>query len=198
MALSPYDQLVYDAGFKFIPQTSYLQNPFIIPQNNVEVGDSSTAGLPSIYIGGVGGGDNNPFNPNMNQIRTDFRPNTDFRQFQDFGNLTDGRDILFGSSSSTRGVMAGGRDPSNTNIIDYITIATTGNATDFCDLLSATYYYAATSNSTRAVWLGNQSLNNTTEYVTIATPGISVDWGDQGGTPQHAGGACSDSHGGIA
>ena len=89
MALSPYDQQVYDAGFKFIPQTSYLQNPFIIPQNNVEVGDSSTAGLPSINIGGGGGGDNNPFNPNMNQIRTDFRPNTDFRQFQDFGNLTD-------------------------------------------------------------------------------------------------------------
>ena len=25
----------------------------------------------------------------MNQIRTDFRPNIEFRQFQDFGNLTD-------------------------------------------------------------------------------------------------------------
>ena len=94
--------------------------------------------------------------------------------------------------------MAGGRDPSNTNIIDYITIATTGNATDFGDLLAANYYYASTSNSTRAVWLGDQGLTNTTEYVTIATTGNAVDWGDQGGTPQHAGGACSDSHGGIS
>ena len=116
----------------------------------------------------------------------------------DFGNLTDGRDHVYGGSSSTRGVMGGGRTPSNTNIIDYITIATIGNATDFGDLLSATYYNAATSNGSRLVWVGNTGITNTMEYVTIATTGNSIDWGDQGGTTQHSGGACSDSHGGIA
>ena len=116
----------------------------------------------------------------------------------DFGNLTDGRDNVYGGSSSTRGVMGGGRTPSNTNIIDYITIATTGNATDFGDLLSATFYNAATSNSSRLVWVGNTGITNTMEYVTIATTGNSIDWGDQGGTTQHSGGACSDSHGGIS
>jgi len=116
----------------------------------------------------------------------------------DFGNLTDGRDHVYGGSSSTRGVMGGGRTPSNTNIIDYITIATIGNATDFGDLLSATFYNAATSNSSRTVWVGNTGITNTMEYVTIATTGNSIDWGDQGGTTQHSGGACSDSHGGIA
>ncbi len=116
----------------------------------------------------------------------------------DFGNLTDGRDNVYGGSSSTRGVMGGGRTPSNTNIIDYITIATIGNATDFGDLLSATYYNAATSNSSRAVWVGDTGITNTMEYVTIATTGNSVDWGDQGGTAQHSAGAASDSHGGIS
>jgi len=116
----------------------------------------------------------------------------------DFGNLTDGRDNVTGGSSSTRGVMGGGRTPSNTNIIDYITIATTGDATDFGDLLAANYYYAATSNGSRTVWVGDSGITNTMEYVTIATTGNSVDWGDQGGTTQHSGGACSDSHGGIS
>ena len=108
-------------------------------------------------------------------------------------------EILFiGSSSSTRGVMGGGRDPNTTNIIDYITIASTGNATDFGDLTQTSYYFnAATSNSSRAVWVAASTIVNSMEYVTIATLGNSVDWGDQGGTIQHSSGACSDSHGGL-
>jgi len=117
----------------------------------------------------------------------------------DFGNLTDGRDFVHGSSSSTRGVMGGGRDPNTTNIIDYITIASTGNATDFGDLTQTSYYFnAATSNSSRAVWVAASTIVNSMEYVTIATLGNSVDWGDQGGTIQHSSGACSDSHGGLS
>ena len=94
--------------------------------------------------------------------------------------------------------MGGGRTPSNTNIIDYITIATIGNATDFGDLLSTNFYNAATSNGSRAVWVGDTGITNTMEYVTIATTGNSIDWGYQGGTIQHSGGACSDSHGGLS
>ena len=30
--MSPYDQQVYDAGFKYIPQSRFLLNPFQIPQ----------------------------------------------------------------------------------------------------------------------------------------------------------------------
>ena len=64
-------------------------------------------------------------------------------------------------------------------------------------LLAAQGYYASTGNSTRALWVGNLDISNTIEYVTIATTGNSVDWGDQGGTAQYASGACSDSHGGL-
>ena len=58
----------------------------------------------------------------------------------DFGNLTQARYGISGSASATRGVFMGGlivTAPTylRCNIIDYITISSTGNATDFGDLL---------------------------------------------------------------
>ena len=49
--------------------------------------------------------------------------------------------------SSTRGIFAGGYAPGITNLIDYVTIATTGNAKDFGDLLVVQRGIAATSDS---------------------------------------------------
>ena len=51
MALSPYDQKVYDAGFKFIPQTQYLQNPFLIPENEVTADPNTGAGITTLPVG---------------------------------------------------------------------------------------------------------------------------------------------------
>ena len=56
---------------------------------------------------------------------------------QDFGNLTDAREYLGSTSSSTRGLWAGGQDPAKFDIIDYVTISTLGDATDFGDLTVA-------------------------------------------------------------
>ena len=58
MVLSPYDQSVYDAGYKYIPQSQYLLNPFQIPGGNE---NEVPSGLPAIYqpggsMGGGGGG----------------------------------------------------------------------------------------------------------------------------------------------
>ena len=36
--------------------------------------------------------------------------------------------------SPTRGLFAGGSDPSVSNVIDFVTLETTGNSTDFGDL----------------------------------------------------------------
>jgi len=57
MALSPYDQSIYDAGFKYVPQSQYLLNPFQIPQGEESEGNVAP-GLPAIYQaqGGGGGG----------------------------------------------------------------------------------------------------------------------------------------------
>jgi hypothetical protein len=51
-----------------------------------------------------------------------------------------------GCSSSTRGVFGGGTGGGDGNTIQYVTIASTGNATDFGDLLSSRRSMGACSN----------------------------------------------------
>jgi uncharacterized protein YkvS len=118
----------------------------------------------------------------------------------DFGDLTAARSIISSCSSSTRGVFGGG---GYLNIIDYVTIATTGNATDFGDLSGDRVGAAAPSNSTRGVFGGGATFItpaiiyiNTIEYITIATTGNAIDFGDLSITRGDLAG-CSDSHGGL-
>jgi len=106
----------------------------------------------------------------------------------DFGDLTVARDYLSATSNGAddRGIFGGGRssssDPENT--IDYITILTPSNATDFGDLTIARKFLAATSNGTndRGVFGGGYSSSsdheNTIDYVTISTPSNATDFGD--------------------
>ena len=65
----------------------------------------------------------------------------------DFGDLTDARGYMSSFSNMTRGVFGGGYDPSASNIIDYVTIASTGNATDFGDLDDAQGFGGGCSNA---------------------------------------------------
>ena len=86
-------------------------------------------------------------------------------------------------ASPTRGIISGGRNqPSNTalNSIDFITIATTGNATDFGDLTVARFANQSCSNSTRGlIFAGNNpSDTNVIDFITIASIGNAVDFGD--------------------
>ena len=68
----------------------------------------------------------------------------------DFGDLTVERATTAGVSSQTRGVFAGGYTPTpaatSLNMIDYVTIMSTGNAIDFGDLLNHYYLVAGLSN----------------------------------------------------
>ena len=104
----------------------------------------------------------------------------------DFGNLTVGRQGPAGLSNTTRGVIAGGEDgdissPARANTIDYITMATTGNATDFGDLVLARAYAGATGNATRGIFTGGDihpSYKNEIDYITIASTGNATDFGD--------------------
>ena len=73
-----------------------------------------------------------------------------------------------------RGLWGGG---ATVNTIDYVTIATTGNAIDFGDLTSARDDLAACSNSVRGLFGGGSS-TNTIDYVTIASTGNALDFGD--------------------
>jgi hypothetical protein len=122
----------------------------------------------------------------------------------DFGDLPFVRGYVFACSNATRGLFAGGGNPSPlaaiTNIIDYVTIASTGNAQDFGDLTVARRLAAAASSSTRGVFAGGDNVAptvyNTIDYVTILTTGNAIDFGDTLTTLDQTTGL-SNGHGGL-
>ena len=126
---------------------------------------------------------------------------------QDFGDVdySGGARASGGFSSPTRGVFAGGADsPSSNaiNIIHFVTLASTGNSTDFGDISAAKRIEGGgTSSHTRGLIAGSNSPAqiNTIEFVTIATTGNSQDFGDLLSARSQDGyvGALSDCHGGL-
>ncbi len=105
----------------------------------------------------------------------------------DFGNLTVSRGQCAGFASPTRGIFAGGHEhpsPSNsTNRIDFISIATLGNALDFGDLVNDNAEdQAGASNPIKGIIAGGSPAGNSSQNViqslTIATLGNAVDFGD--------------------
>ena len=116
----------------------------------------------------------------------DFLTISTFGDSTDFGNLTqDRRSGGSMGSSETRGLFAGGQHPSPFtffNIIDFVTIASTGNATDFGDLENKAYNVRGCSSRTRGVASCGQkgpsfAAVNTIEYVTIASTANANDFG---------------------
>jgi hypothetical protein len=99
----------------------------------------------------------------------------------DFGDLIEQKYSLMDGSvaSPTRGIFAGGSAfaPTKTNRIDYVTIATTGNSTNFGDLIVNGPNSGSCSSSTRGIF-GVQ--NGNVDYITIASTGNSVDFGGGG------------------
>ena len=86
--------------------------------------------------------------------------------------------------------------------MDYITIATSGNALDFGDMLTNRWNVAAADgacSSTRGVWGGGANPSgrtNTMQYIQIATQGNGVDFGDLQFASNNLA-ACSNGHGGL-
>ncbi len=107
---------------------------------------------------------------------------------QDFGDLTDIRGYGAALASSTRGCFIGGLDTSppadlDIDVIDFVTIRSTGNATDFGNLTNAVAMAGAASNAVRGIVCGGTPNNQTTvlnniQFITIATTGNAVDFGD--------------------
>ena len=84
-------------------------------------------------------------------------------------------------------------------MIQFITIASTGNAIVFGHLAEGRVEQAgAASNSTRGVVAGGSPTTNTIEYITISSAGDAQDFGDLAVPKQRLGGGqMSDSHGGL-
>jgi len=84
------------------------------------------------------------------------------------------------------------------NIIEYITISTTGNVTDFGDLSATRVNMGGLSNGSRGIW-GGGNLAGTEkveiEYITFATTGNVTDFGDLSGDRRHPGAVSNGTRG---
>lgn len=104
-----------------------------------------------------------------------------------FGNGTIRRYMCTGTSNNTdnRGIFGGGTydGSSGYNVLDYVTISTLGNATDYGDLPTRRFGLGATSNGTsnRGVFMGGYHSGtpySIIEYVTISTTGNASNFGN--------------------
>ena len=101
----------------------------------------------------------------------------------DFGDLTITSHHGTGISDGTRGIITAMENSSwtnnNSNRIDYITIASTGNANDFGDLYTGTRETGGCESPTRGIVFGGSPNGlNVIQYFTISTQGNSADFGD--------------------
>ena len=99
-------------------------------------------------------------------------------------------------ASPTRGITAGGFTTALQNVIQFVTISTTGNSADFGDLSSARNTPYGASNTIRGCFsygYGPSSPNasNAVEFITIATLGNAKDFGDATDTTNHKNGVSS-------
>ena len=139
-------------------------------------GNGSNAGLGTRGL--IAGGLSSP--SNMDNIG--FITISTLGDAKDFGNLSQARYKLYsaGCASRTRALWGGGytQPGQNRDTIDFVTFPTTGNATDFGNLLETQQEPAAFSNATRGVWSGGAPHYDRIQYVTIASTGNSVNFGD--------------------
>jgi hypothetical protein len=170
-------------------------------------GTTNVASFASSVRGIVGGGANPSFHNIINYITISTTGNA-----EDFGDLTSAKRTLVGASNSTRGLFAGGQptspnsDANSTNVIEFVTIASTGNAQDFGDLTQGATngkrnLMSGATNSTRCVWPGGKDgsgdADNAMEFVTIQTTGNAIDFGDTATAGRFGCGGFSNGHGGL-
>ena len=148
-----------------------------------------------------GGGISSPTNPaNISFIDVQSQGNT-----TTFGSLTsENRAWTHGFGSSTRAIWSGGGNTGGgtlTNSIDFVTIATTSNATDFGDAQVATTWRGSFSNDTRGISGGgylSPANINTIDFVTISNLGNATDFGDLTQVRRGAGAMASSTRGVFA
>ena len=108
------------------------------------------------------------------------------------------------STPGARGLFGGGAtniSSDDVDTIDYINIASTGNAIDFGNLTDARDFVHAASSATRGVFFGGTDPGvvgaGEIDYVTISSTGNAVDWGINQTTAQRNAGAIGNQTRGI-
>jgi len=162
---------------------------------------SHTAGIANSVRAVIGGGEE-PSKVN----KMDFFNLATGADAQDFGDLSGTRSSITPTGDTTRGVFMGG-EPGFTNIIEYVTFSTTGNAVNFGELSSrAKRAGGSSSNCVRGFYFGgsNDSPSPSTTYndcdaIIIQEQSNSVDFGDLHATTHGfaSNGVISTGHGGL-
>ena len=166
-----------------------------LTQNKWLMGGGVSSGTRSVFAGGSVVTSGNPSVNTLEYVTTQSLGNA-----VDFGDNTQARRLTTSVNSPTRGIFAGGYADSSPypryNLIEFITTATLGNATDFGDLSSALSENAGVCNSTRGMIAGcNNPASKVIEVLTIATLGNSVKFGELSGNRDLLGGASSPTRG---
>ena len=148
------------------------QNYMVLPKGDTNQRDNDGGGR-----GVFGGGEVSP-SPGT----TDTIDYVDFSSSAivapDFGDLSQARRKAASVSSSTRGVFSAGATPGATDVLDFITILSTGNAQDFGDMSTNVSQCFGGGSNTRGIFAGGYNDVNRIEYITIATTGNVTDFGD--------------------
>ncbi len=117
--------------------------------------------------------------------------------------MTVGRRDTTACSNSTRGVVGGGENPSTYyNVIDYVTIASTGDAVDFGNLTVVRDTSNGAASQVRGIFFGGRSGTSPNpeldviDYVTITSVGNATDFGELS-LPTRSAASFSDCHGGL-
>ena len=101
----------------------------------------------------------------------------------DFGDIRVANTAMGSCSSSTRGLAAGGQQPSPyTDNIDFIEMASQGGANDFGTLVDGRDWLVGLSNNTLGLFAGGRDSNghgtNVIDFVTIASKGDATEFGN--------------------
>ena len=148
----------------------------------------STFSATSYFVPPVGNTAQRPQNPQGGDLRF----NTDTASLEYFRGDTIGwtqiemtsPDLGGGTESNVgrgaRAIRAGGQTPSATDIIDYFTISTLGDAVSFGSLASSSRFGGAGGSSrTRGIFMGGATPSRLAniDYITISSTGDSTAWG---------------------
>ncbi len=156
---------------------------------------------PDLMTGGTRGlnfGGYNPSNIYLDDILYINVASTGNTQY--FGDLNVATHVNGATSDRTRGISAGGYPSASAQAeIEYVTIASTGDAIDFGINLSTTRGgVAGASNGTRGIFAGgyNPGHTDTIEYITIQSTGVAVqDFGNLTNSRSNMGAMCSSTRG---
>ena len=163
----------FTSGTEFRGVTTFDTQGYFVPPSGTTEQRGNDRGV-------FGGGEN----PGVNNV-IQFVNMSSQGTSQDFGDLVRTQMDMGATGSQTRGLFAGG-DASTAplveeNTIQFITIASTGNALDFGDLTGRRKLVMGGGTNTRGVFGGGSNGSdhqNNIDYVTIASLGNAQNFGD--------------------